>query len=41
MKYLAIALIYLGYMVLIGMVCWITKSPWPLLALLIVPRVKA
>lgn len=37
MKYIGIALIYLGFFSLIGVSIWITKSPWVLLALLLTP----
>lgn len=37
MKAFSIVLMYLGFFGLIGFVCWITGSPWPLVALLLTP----
>ena len=38
MKYLVPALVYLSFFGLIGFVCFLTGSPWPLLALFFMPR---
>lgn len=38
MKYIGIALIYLGFFSLIGMCCFLFDSPWPLLGLLLMPE---
>lgn len=38
MKYISIALVYLGFFALIGLATWFTKSAWCLLALVLVPR---
>lgn len=41
MKYLSIALIYLGFFALIGFACWVTDSPIPLVALVVLPEINS
>jgi len=40
MKYLSIALVYLGFFGLIASTCYITKSAMPLWTLLLTPSLK-
>jgi hypothetical protein len=40
MKHLSIALVYISFFGLIGVACYITKSAWPLWALLLTPTYK-
>lgn len=40
MKWLGIALIYLGFFAVIGFAAWVSASAWPLLALVFMPSVK-
>jgi len=37
MKYLAVSLVFVAFFSLIGAVCYMTKSGWPLWALLLAP----
>lgn len=40
MKYIGVALVYLGFFSLIGAAIYWTSSAWPLFALLLTPNVK-
>lgn len=41
MKYLAAALIYVGFFGLIGLVCYFTQSAWPLIGLVFMPELNS
>lgn len=38
LKWIGVALIYLGFFGLIGFACWFLESGWPLLALILTPN---
>lgn len=40
MKHIGIAIVYVGFFTLIGVACYITKSAWPLFALVLTPEYK-
>ena len=40
MKYIAVALLYMSFFALIGYVCYITETAWPLFALVLTPHYK-